>query len=206
MIKRTVAVACLVCAAPFTCRAQQSLPDAPSSTMSHSTPAMASYSPPTQGERFKAYVKHTYGLTSILEAGIRGGIDQARDKPAEWPQGGQGYADRFGSAIGQIAIRGTTEYVIADIFREDIRVIPCGSNCTKSKFKAALEDTFLARKGVDGHEALSVARLVGPWSGSAVAVNTWYPSGYGGSEIARQAGFSYGFELLKNYIRELSAH
>jgi hypothetical protein len=206
MIKRTVVVACLICAGPLACQAQQSLPDAPNTTVLQSAPATSSYSPPTQGERFKAYVKHTYGLTSILEAGIRGGIDQARDKPTEWPQGGQGYADRFGSAIGQIAIRGTTEYVVADLFKEDIRVIPCGSSCTKSKFKAALDDTFLARKGEDGHESLSIARLVGPWSGSAVAVNTWYPSGYGGSEIVRQAGFSYGFEFIKNYIRELSAH
>jgi hypothetical protein len=56
-----------------------------------------------------------------VEAGVRGGIDQALDRPSEWPEGGQGYADRFGSAIGEIAIRGTTEYLIADIFKKDLR-------------------------------------------------------------------------------------
>jgi hypothetical protein len=91
------------------------------------------------------------------------------------------------------------------LFHEDLRFIPCASSCSKSKLKAAFDDTFLARNGNDGHEAFSVARFVGPWAGSAVAMQTWYPSGYGGAEIARQAGFSYGFQFLKNYIREIKA-
>jgi len=159
------------------------------------------YTPPTQSERFKMYLKHTYGVSSVIEAAVRGGIEQKREEPSEWPQDGQGYLDRFGSSMGQIAIRGTTSYVLADLFKEDLR--RC-STCTNSKFKAALEDTFMARKGEDGHEALSVARIVAPWSGSAVAIETWYPSGYGGAEIARQASLSYGFQFLRNYIRELT--
>lgn len=195
-----------LCVIPFTCHGQQTLPNAPSATMPVKKPTTRMYSPPTQGERFRAYLKHTYGLSAILEAGVRGGIEQKRDEPSQWPQGGQGYADRFGSSMGQIAVRGTTSYVLADIFKEDLRITPCGSPCSKSKFKAALEDTFMARKGDDGHEAISVARIAAPWAGSAVAINTWYPSGYGGSEVARQAGFSYGFQFIRNYIRELTAH
>jgi hypothetical protein len=104
--------------------------------------------------------------------------------------------------MGQEAIRGTTSYVLADVFKEDLR--PCGTGCTDSKFNAALEDTFMARKGEDGHEAFSIARLAAPWAGSAVAVKTWYPSGYGGAEITREASFSYGFQFIRNYIRELA--
>ncbi len=192
----------VLCFSSMICFGQQTLPDAPD----RQPIPRPSYTPPTQGERFKGYVTHTYSFTSILEAGVRGGIDQETDKPSEWPQGAQGYADRFGSAIGQIAIRQTTEYVLADVFREDLRITPCGSGCTKSKLAAAFDDTFLARKGKDGHEALSVARLVGPWSGGAVAVNTWYPSGNGGNEVVRQAGLSYAFLFIRNYIKETSAH
>ncbi|HEY1214000.1 MAG TPA: hypothetical protein VGE93_10255 [Bryobacteraceae bacterium] len=192
-----------ICAASsIACSAQQTLPDAPS--VSATAPASSIYSPPTQGERFKAYVKHTYSITSVIEAGVRGGIDQARDKPSEWPEGAQGYADRFGSVMGQIAIRRTTEYLVADLFREDIRFIPCQSPCAESKFNRALEDTFTARRGDDGHRAFSIARLSGPIVGSAVAKNTWYPAGYGGSEIARQAAMSYAFVFVRNLIRELA--
>jgi len=191
----------------YTCRGQQTtseVPDAP--TVQASKPAGPLYSPPTQGERFKSYLKHTYWIGSILEAGARAGIEQARDNPSQWPQGGQGYADRFGSDMGEIAIRGTTEYLVADMFKEDLRFIPCRSACSESAFKRALEDTFTARKGDDGHRAFSVARLVGPVSGSAVAIDTWYPKGLGGAEIARHVGFSYGFSFIRNYLREVSAH
>lgn len=64
------------------------------------------------GERFKTYLKHTCSVSSVLEAAIRGGIDQARDSPTQWPEGAQGYADRFGSVMGQVAIRGTAEYAV----------------------------------------------------------------------------------------------
>ncbi len=194
---------------PFTCPAQQaqqappSLPDAPKPSQSAYRPTSPSYSPPTQNQRFKAYLRSTYGIPSIVEAGVHAGIDQARDNPSEWPEGGQGYADRFGSAMGEIAIRGTTEYVVADIFREDLRHQRCESPCSESAFKRALEDTFTARKGEDGHRAFSVARLVGPISGSAVAVNTWYPATSGKSVTAKEVVTQYGFVFSRNLIREL---
>jgi hypothetical protein len=197
---------CVVVAlSSFVCWAQDSLPDAPAPRPAKNPSLLSPYTPPTQGELFHGYITNTFGLTSVLEAGVRGGIQQANDSPDGWPQGGQGYADRFGSAIGQIAIRGTTEYVFADLFKEDLRFRPCETKC--NKFSAAVKDTFLARKGGDGHEAFSVARLVGPWSGSAVAVETWYPSvDKSTGRIVQQALFNYGFQIARNYIRELRGH
>jgi hypothetical protein len=169
----------------------------------------SSYSPPTQAERFTSYLRHTLGIASFLEAGVRGGIQQARNTPSQWGQGGDAYAERFGSSFGHIAIRGTTEYLLADVFKEDIRFISrSSSNSTNpsSKFKAALADTFLARKGDDGHNAFSIARLAGPVAASAIAVSAWYPSGYGRAEIAREVGISFGFQFARNFLRELAAH
>jgi len=194
---------------PLTCAAQQAppdIPDAPKPSHSALTSAPFLYSPPTQRERFKNYLRHTYGITSIVEAGVRGGIEQATDNPSEWPQGAQGYADRFGSAMGQIAIRGTTEYVFSDLFREDLRYLPCPSPCADSAFKRALEDTFTARKGEDGHHAFSVARILGPISGSVVAVNTWYPGGTAKSESVRETARTFGFVFARNLIHELRSH
>ena len=177
------------------------VPDAP--TPQTATPPATIYTPPTQGERLRLYVKSTYGLASIVEAGVRGGLDQALDRPSEWPEGGQGYADRFGSAMGEIAVRNTTEYVVADLFREDLRRAPCGSPCTHSAFLRALQDTFTARKGQDGHRSISVARLAGPITASAVAKEAWYPSGYSNSEIPTEAGANYLSQFVRNLIWEL---
>lgn len=198
--RHTILCSLMLYILPTLCFAQTTLPNAPSAT-NHPEQLSSTYIPPTQGERFKFYLKHTYGISSVLEAAIRGGIEQKREEPSAWSQNGQGYANRFGSSMGQIALRGTTSYVLADVFKEDLRYC---DTCTRSKFKAALEDTFMARKGQDGHEALSIARIVAPWSGSAVAITTWYPSGYGGAEVARQAGLGYGFQFLRNYIHELT--
>lgn len=193
----------------FCCHAQESTSDkqgSPAPTGTADPPANSAYSSPTQGERFKSYLRHTFGINSIVEAGIRGGIQQAQNRPSQWPQGAEGYGDRFGSSMGQIAARSTTEFIVADIFREDIRFMPRSSSGAQSKFKAALEDTFLARKGEDGHSAFSVAHLVGPAAGSAIAINAWYPSGRSGSDIARETAFSYGFQFVRNLLRELRAH
>jgi hypothetical protein len=194
-----------LCLMTLISQAQQALPDSPAAQPAASTSALPGYRPPTQAERFRGYIKHSFGISSILEAAVRGGIEQATDEPGQWPQGAQGYADRFGSSMGQIAIRGTTEYLVADLFKEDLRFRGCAEDC--DKFTAAFKDTFFARKGHDGHEALSVARLVGPWSGGVVAVNTWYPQGNkDAGQIARQAAFGYGFQFVRNYIREVIAH
>ena len=156
-MKRSVTLPLFVFASfPFACFAQQTpstLPDAPSASVDRIASHL--YSPPTQEERFKAYLRAAYGLGSILEAGAHAGIDQARDQPSEWPEGAEGYGDRFGSAMGEIVVRETTDYVLADLFREDIRRIPCRRPCSQSKFKLAFEDSFLARRGDDGHESVS---------------------------------------------------
>jgi hypothetical protein len=182
-----------------------SLPDAPKSNLSNShLPASPVYSPPTQSERLKRYAVTTYGPIPIAEAAIRGGIQQHRDAPSGWPQEGQGYADRFGSAMGEIAVRGTTDWVFSEIFKEDLRVSPC--HCAESKFHLALADTFTARKGEDGHRVLSVARLLGPASGGLVANYTWYPADTSRGEVGTEVGLSYGFVFLTNLVRESLHH
>jgi hypothetical protein len=163
------------------------------------------YTPPTHGERFRTYLSHTYGIASVLEAGARAGVDQARDAPSQWPEGAEGYAERFGSAVGGIAVRGTTQYAFGELFREDLRHQPCGSNCSTSKFKLALEDTFMARKGSDGHLAFSAARLIGPIS-SGLVVSTWRPGGFEQRNVVREIGLNYSFVFVRNLVRELARH
>ena len=192
---------------PLLCFAQQTpstLPDAPAETVEKV--AAPPYIPPTQRERFMAYLRATYGLGSILEAGAHAGIDQARDRPGEWPEGGEGYGERFGSAIGEILVRETTDYALADLFREDIRRRPCSRPCSQSKFKLAFEDSFLARRGDDGHESVSVARLIGPFSGNIVATNTWYPGGSTKAETAKGIGLTYGLVYVRNLLHESVVH
>jgi hypothetical protein len=181
-----------------------SIPDAPDASLEKVS--MPKYSPPTQGQRFRAYVRAAYGLGSIVEAGAHAGIDQARDQPSEWPEGAEGYGDRLGSAMGEIVVRETTNYWLADLFREDIRPVRCPRPCSQSKLKLAFDDSFLARRGEDGHESVSVAHLIGPFSGSLVARNAWYPSGTSRAETAQGIVLTYGLVYVRNLLHEFVAH
>jgi hypothetical protein len=159
------------------------------------------YTAPTHAEKFQTYIRHTYGLGSFFEAAVRAGIDQARDRPTQWPEGAEGYAERFGSAMGTIIVHGTTSYALSELFKEDLRHVPCRANC--SKLKAAFEDTFTARKGEDGHRNISIARLVGPISGALVA-STWRPDGLNSRhETIGGIGITYGLVFMRNLVREM---
>lgn len=187
------------------CLCQQPSSDVPNAPAPQpALPSAPVYAPPTQHERLHAYLHHTYGIYSAVEAGARAGIDQATGNPSGWPEGAEGYGDRYGSAFGEIVVRGTTEYVIADAFREDIRFLPCARPCGESALTRAAQDTFTARKGEDGHRVFSVARFLGPVAGGAISSETWLPGTYTGKDVGREIGVNYGFSFIRNYLRELS--
>lgn len=171
---------------------------APFTSAQQTPPTRRPYTPPTHREKFQAYVSQTYSVGSLLEAGVDAGISQALHQPIQWQEGATGYAMRFGSAAGEIIVRGTTEYGLGEIFREDLRRF---RDPGTSKFQAALEDTFTARKGADGHHAFSVARILGPISGGFVA-ETWKPGGH--NETAKGIAITYGLVFVRNLIFELS--
>lgn len=181
---------------------QRSSSDVPNAPAPQTAPA--GYIPPTQQERLHAYIRHTYSVYSVVEAGVRAGIDQVTGNPSGWPEGAEGYGERYGSAFGEIVVRGTTEYFIADAFREDIRFFPCSHPCADSALIRAAQDTFTARKGDDGHRAFSIARILGPVAGGMVATEAWLPGSYTGKDVAREIGWNYGFSFIRNYLRELS--
>ena len=207
-MNKIASLLCMFSLAGLPCTAQHrtsTLPDAPAPSIPVAGPAL--YSPPIQSERSKNYFLSTFGPDPIVEAAIRGGIQQKRDNPSEWPQGGQGYADRFGSAMGEIAVRGPTEYVLSDLFKEDLRVIPCG--CSHSKLKLALADTVTSRRGEDGHRSLSIARMVGPVSGSMVAYKPGIPPAHAGMKSHPKSvstTASYFSEILSTNRRTTSRH
>jgi len=87
--------------------------------------------------------------------------------------------------------------------KEDLRHVHCWSPCTAgSRIKAAAENTFAARRGQDGHESFSVARLAGPVTGGLVA-SYWLPGKFTGGEAVRVIGVTYAFDFLTNLVVEL---
>jgi hypothetical protein len=184
-------------------------PDPPTNPGSGGGPANtttnAPYTPPTHAERFQIYIYHTFGPDSIFEAAARAAIDQAERSPGQWPEGAKGYAERFGSAMGLQAVRGTAAYALGEAFREDLRYVHCAGCSASGKFTAAFENTFAARQGKDGHEVFSLTRLLAPIPGGIVA-STWLPGKYDARRIGSAVAFTYVFDLAKNLVVELVRH
>jgi hypothetical protein len=162
-----------------------------------------SYEPPTKGQHFRSYLFDSYGLTALVRAGIRAGILQARDQPSEWGQGSQGFAERFGSVMGEEAISGATRYLLSSAFGEDDRYFRCQGCSFSQKIGNAFVSEFTARRGQDGHRTFSVPQVVSPFAGPLVARNTWYPGSYSGANALQEVGFSFGSRFVMNVIREL---
>jgi hypothetical protein len=160
------------------------------------------YSPPTHAQKFDIFIHHTFGPDAIFMAAVWAAIDQAEHSPSQWPEGAEGFAERFGSVMGRYAVRGATEYTLSEAFREDLRYVHCFHCSVSGKLKDAVLNTFAARKGQDGHEDLSVARLLAPIPTGVVA-STWLPGKYDAHSIANQVAFTYAFDLTKNVIVEL---
>jgi hypothetical protein len=140
-------------------------------------------------------VRHTYGVGSLVEAGIHAGIDQARHQPSQWQEGATGYAERFGSAAGEIIVRGTTESGFGEIFREDLRLF---RDPGTPRFTAALEDTFTARRGSDGTPHSRWRALSGRFQEAL-----WpRPGSRGTCATKPQRGFAitYGLVFVRNLI------
>src|SRR5689334_20203767 len=56
-------------------------------------------------ERFKNYVINTVGPLPIVGSSAAAGLQQWRDSPHEWGQGGEGFGTRFGSNMGYLGVR-----------------------------------------------------------------------------------------------------
>jgi hypothetical protein len=127
---------------------------------------------------------------------------QARDTPSEWGQSGEGFAERFGSVMGEEAISGTTRYALSSALREDNRYFRCQGCSFSQKIGNAFVSEFTARRGQDGHRTISVSKLVSPFAGPLIAKNTWYPNSYTRANALKEVGVSFGARFVVDVFRE----
>ncbi len=103
------------------------------------------------------------------------GVDQARNDPPEWGGGGQGYAKRAGSNVGEFVIQeGVTEGLAAIMNRPlDYKHCKCTNTGARIRhaFLGAVTDEM-----PDGSHKFAVPRITGAYVGS-FAQGAWRPNG-----------------------------
>ncbi len=152
-------------------------------------------------ERFKDYVRNVVGPYSLLGTAVFAGIFQYRDLPPEWENDSKGYARRFASALGILAINETTVYALDEAFKLDSDYYKSTKKTFKGRLQDAVVNTLMARKP-DGRRVFGFPRIAGNYSSAIIADTTWYPKRFGVKDGIVDGTYSIGVDVLFNIARE----
>jgi len=159
--------------------------------------------PMSQEQRRHQYFRNLISPLSLASSAASAGIGQARDAPAAWGEGGQGYARRFGSSFAQHLVRETLVYGVSSVLHEDNRFVPSDEPTAAGRLRDAVAGTFLATKD-DGSRSVSVSKITG-LAGSAFLSRLWQPPGHrsagnAGTNIAIGVGVAVGFNVAREFV------
>jgi len=160
-----------------------------------------SYSPLTQGGKFRHYLQSTIGPASLFTGSFSAGYNQAVNSVPEWGQGMEGYGKRFASSMGQKTIDNTVHYGLTVLLREDPRYFYSnGQGIWRRAFHAAGE-TFVVYKDSGGTRP-NYSRFAGIASGVCVS-RQWRPkNSRSAADYVISAAVSIGAQSAKNVFLE----
>lgn len=158
---------------------------------------------PTQGERFRRYVKSTVGPVRLVRTAVSAGLSQWRDTPEEWGQGAQGYGKRYASSFGSNAINQTVKYGLDEALRLDSSFERSKRDGFFPRFKDALVQNVTSRT-TSGKRVISAPRIAGYYAGGIVPKVTWYPERYSYKDGLRSGTKSlltgFGINLFREFV------
>jgi hypothetical protein len=122
------------------------------------------FQPLTQAERNRHYLKTWVNPIGYVKAAFSAGIDQAKDKPTEWEQGGSGYGKRYLNILGQYTTQRLVKYGLESALHEDNRYFNSGKHGFWARTGYALSSGILARHD-DGSRHFSISQVGGVAAG-----------------------------------------
>ena len=170
------------------------------------TKEASQFQPLTQRERTRLYYKTMVNPLGFVKAGFSAGIDQWKDKPAEWKQGASGYSQRFANILGQYSIQRTVTFGLGSALHEDNRYFNSGKPGIWTRTGYALTSSLLARHD-NGRRNVSVSQLGGVAAGAFLS-RLWQPPSQSSAEDgAVSFGITMGsdaaFSVMKEFLPDL---
>jgi hypothetical protein len=158
-------------------------------------------------EKFQIFTSSTFDRVTPVTAAIDAGINQATDTPSGYGQGGEGYAKRYGAALGDKATSDFLgKFFFPTIFRQDPRYFAKQEGTGGQRLGYAISRVFVTR-GDNGRSQFNASQVLGSFSSAAVT-NVWYPSRdrdlhttlvRGSTRLA----LSMGFNVVKEFWPEI---
>jgi hypothetical protein len=150
------------------------------------------------------YLYGTFGPPGLFESFVTGTLQQWRNVPSEWGQGGSAYAKRFASEYAEGAITDTTRLLVARMLDEDPAFARCQCTGFFHRLGHAALGPFSARKP-DGRTVFSLARVAGAAAGK-VSATTWYPRHQGIEDFTRHISIDLAGNVGMDILREFVFH
>jgi hypothetical protein len=169
------------------------------------------YQQPTRRQFFHSYLVDTYGPFGFLNTTIRALYAEGRDKPSGWGQNAAGFGQRYGSAFAVTTINGTVRYGMENIFREDLRYIPCHGCTARHKIENALLAEITARHNSNGKRFFTLTPVIADFSGPIITHTLWYPGSSSGPlsgviSVRTVVVTRVGLHLFREFVLERRHH
>jgi len=164
-------------------------------------PSASTYVRPDGKTRFKRYLNGMVGPIALAKQVAGAGIGTWRNSPEEWGGQWEGFGKRLASGFGKNLIKQTTIYGLDSALKLDSHYYRSQKKDAGSKIKNALISPVTARNS-SGKRVIGVPRLVGTYTASMVAAETWYPNRYDWKDGAKSATVSLGISAAYNLFKE----
>lgn len=164
-------------------------------------PNQATYVRPDSKTRFKRYANGVVGPYALARQVAGAGIATWRNSPEEWGGQWEGFGKRVASNFGKNLIKQTTIYGLDEALKLDSHYYRSEKKDVGSKIKNALLSPVTARNS-RGKRVIGVPRLVGTYSSSIIAAETWFPDRFDYKDGLRNGSISLGMNAAFNLFKE----
>jgi hypothetical protein len=159
------------------------------------------YVRPDSNTRFKRYVNGMFGPVALGKNVVSAGWSTWRNSPEEWGDNWEGFGRRFASGLGKSVIKNTTSYALDETFKLDSHYYRSKNKDVGSKVRNALISPVTARDK-NGKRVLGFPRIVGTYTASIVAAETWFPKRYDWKDGVKSGTISLGMNAAFNLVKE----
>lgn len=189
----------------FNTFAQDAQPTPQSTPQKTADQTTSGYTRPDAKTRRNKYFNSMFGPYAIAQTVASAGFGTWRNSPEEWGGKWEGFGRRVASGFGKSAIKQTTIYALDESFKLDSNFYRSQKRSFGAKVKNAVISPFTARKPND-KRVVGFPRIVGTYTSSIIAAETWYPKRYNYRDGLRSGTISLGlnvaFNLFKEFIKK----
>lgn len=159
--------------------------------------------PLTPKQKFEIAWKTVIDPVTIVIVGASAGVEQAQNHFAEYGQGAQGYAKRFGANYGD-TFTGTFigAAVLPSLLKQDPRYFYKGTGTIRARFMYAVANAFIC-KGDNGHWQPNYSNVLGSLAAGGIS-NLYYPAQDrdGATLTFENAAIGLGASAVSNLFQE----